>query len=118
MKLDVQSGAIDIAWRSMTPTDIDSLRSASGVKVQTGPGGELRYIVFNFKTMPGSNDAQKRAVRRAIAYSVDRQALSDKVYKGTFKPAYSWCPTVCNTTSTRSRTSSGRLRTRRRRPTS
>jgi peptide/nickel transport system substrate-binding protein len=92
LKLDVQSGAIDVAWRSLTPTDIDSLRSASGVKILTGPGGELRYIVFNFKTMPGSSDAQKRAIRRAMAYSVDRQTLSDKVYKGTFKPAYSMVP--------------------------
>ncbi len=92
MKLDVQSGAIDIAWRSLTPTDIDSLRSAKGVKVLTGPGGELRYMVFNFKTMPGSSDAQKQAIRRAMAYSIDRQTLSDKVYKGTFKPAYSMVP--------------------------
>ena len=69
-----------------------SLRSANGVKVLTGPGGELRYIVFNFKTMPGNSDAQKRAVRRAMAYSVDRQTLSDKVYKGTYKPLYSMVP--------------------------
>lgn len=92
MKIDVQTGAIDVAWRSLTPTDIDSLRSAKDVKVHEGPGGELRYIVFNFKTMPGGSDAQKRAVRRAIAESVDRQALSDKVYKGTYTPEYSMIP--------------------------
>lgn len=92
LKLDVQSGAIDVAWRSLTPTDVDSLKSTSGVKVLTGAGGELRYIVFNFKTMPGKNDAQKLAIRKAMAFSVDRQALSDKVYKGTFQPAYSMIP--------------------------
>ena len=27
-----------------------------------------------------------------MAYSVDRQSLSDKVYKGTYKPAYSMVP--------------------------
>jgi peptide/nickel transport system substrate-binding protein len=48
--------------------------------------------VFNFKTMPGGTDAQKQAIRQAIAYSVDRQALSDGVYKGTYKPAYSMVP--------------------------
>lgn len=89
LKLDIQTGAIDIAWRSLTATDVDSLRSANGVKILTGPGGELRYVVFNFKTMPGGTDAQKRAVRRAMAYSVDRQSISDKVFKGTYKPAYS-----------------------------
>jgi peptide/nickel transport system substrate-binding protein len=92
LKLDVQSGAIDIAWRSLTPTDVDSLKSASGVKVLTGAGGELRYMVFNFKTMPGKTDAQKLAIRQAMAYSVDRSALAEKVYKGTFQPAYSMIP--------------------------
>src|SRR5882762_5755785 len=92
LKLDIQSGAIDVAWRSLTSTDVDSLRKVSGVKVDTGPGGEMRYMVFNFKTMPGSTDAQKLAVRRAMAYSVDRQSISDKVYKGTYKPAYSMIP--------------------------
>jgi peptide/nickel transport system substrate-binding protein len=92
LKLDIQQGAIDIAWRSLTPTDVDSLKKASGVKVLTGAGGELRYIVFNFKTMPGGSDAQKLAIRQAMAYSVDRKALAENVYKGTFQPAYSMIP--------------------------
>ena len=76
----------------MTATDIDSLRNASGVKVLEGDGGELRYMVFNFKTMPGGTDLQKLAIRQAVAYSVDRKSLSDSVYKGTYKPAYSMVP--------------------------
>jgi peptide/nickel transport system substrate-binding protein len=92
MKLDVQSGAIDIAWRTLTPVDIASLKSDSNVKVLTGSGGELRYIVFNLKTMPGDNDAQKLAIRRAMAYSVDRNDLATNVYKGTYQPAYSMVP--------------------------
>jgi peptide/nickel transport system substrate-binding protein len=92
MKLDVQSGAIDIAWRSLAAEDVDSLKNASGVKVLTGAGGELRYLVFNLKTMPGDNDAQKLAIRQAIAYSIDRQDLADNVYKGTYQPAYSMIP--------------------------
>ncbi len=92
LKLDIQSGQIDVAWRSLTPTDIASLKSDSKVKVVTGAGGELRYMVFNFKTMPGGTDAQKLAVRRAIAYSVDRTALANDVYKGTYQPAYSMIP--------------------------
>ena len=92
LKLDVQSGAIDIAWRSMTPTDVNSLKSASGVKVLTGSGGELRYLVFNLKTMPGGTTAKQEAIRHAMAYSVDRQALATDVYKGTYQPAYSMIP--------------------------
>jgi peptide/nickel transport system substrate-binding protein len=92
MKLDVQSGQIDIAWRSLTPTDVDSLKGDSNVKVLNGSGGELRYLVFNFKTMPGANDAQKLAIRQAMAYSVDRSDLANNVYKGTYQPAFSMIP--------------------------
>ena len=92
LKLDVENGKIDIAWRSLTPTDIESLGKSKDVKVHKGAGGELRYIVFNLKTMPGDNDAQKLAIRQAMASSVDRDELSTQVYKGTFTPAYSAVP--------------------------
>jgi peptide/nickel transport system substrate-binding protein len=96
MKLDIQSGGIDIAWRSLSPTDIDSLKKNSNVNVLTGAGGALRYIVFNLKTMPGSNDAQKLAIRKAMAYSIDRQDLATNVFKGTYEPAYSMVPQGIN----------------------
>lgn len=89
LKLNIQSGDIDVAYRTLTPSDIDSLSNSGNLKVVKGAGGELRYIVFNFKTMPGDNDAQKKAIRKAMAYSVDRQALADDVYRGTYQPAYS-----------------------------
>lgn len=92
LKLDVQNKAIDVAWRSLTPTDIESLGSVDGLTVHEGPGGESRYMVFNMNTMPGDTPEQKLAVRKAIAASVDRQALSDGVYKGTYTPLYSVVP--------------------------
>ncbi|MDT4893507.1 MAG: peptide/nickel transport system substrate-binding protein [Pseudonocardiales bacterium] len=95
-KLDIQSGVIDIAWRSLAPTDIDNLSKDSKVKVLTGAGGALRYVVFNLKTMPGNTDAQKLAIRQAIAYSVDRSDLSTNIYKGTYEPAYSMVPQGIN----------------------
>ena len=53
LKLDVQEGNIDVAFRSLSPTDVASLRSdTKKVQVVDGPGGEMRYIVFNFNTMP------------------------------------------------------------------
>lgn len=92
LKLDIQSDAIDVAYRTLSPTDIASLKNDSNVKVLTGSGGELRYIVFNLKTMPGDSEAQKLAIRRAMAYSVNRQDLATNVYKGTYQPAYSMVP--------------------------
>ncbi|WP_405167465.1 ABC transporter substrate-binding protein [Nocardia sp. NBC_01499] len=92
MKLDLQNGSLDVGYRSFTPTDIDSLRGDSKVAVHEGPGGELRYIVFNLNTMPGGTPEQKLAVRKAVASTVDRAALAEGVYKGTYTPAYSSVP--------------------------
>ena len=92
LKLDIENGDIDVAFRSLTPTDIEDLKGAEGVNVNTGAGGELRYIVFNLKTMPGDNEEQKLAIRKAMASSIDRQALSTEVYQETFTPAYSMVP--------------------------
>ncbi len=89
LKLAVQQGDIDVAWRSLDAQSIANLRTDSKVKVLDGPGGELRYMVFNLNTMPGSNAAQKLAIRRAVAYSVDRQALATAIYQDTYTPAYS-----------------------------
>ncbi|EOM75222.1 peptide ABC transporter substrate-binding protein [Rhodococcus rhodnii] len=92
LKLDIQNKAIDVAWRALTPTDVESLEQVDGIEVHHGPGGELRYMVFNLNTMPGDTPEQKLAVRKAIASLVDRNALSEGVYKGTYSPAYSNIP--------------------------
>ncbi|MEV0250362.1 ABC transporter substrate-binding protein [Nocardia sp. NPDC050712] len=92
MKLDLQNGSLDAAYRSFSPTDVESLKTSDKVKVHEGPGGELRYIVFNLNTMPGGTPEQKLAVRKAMASSVDRAALATNVYKGTYTPA--WSPIV------------------------
>ncbi|MFF2245212.1 ABC transporter substrate-binding protein [Arthrobacter sp. NPDC058130] len=98
MKLDIQQGNIDVANRSLSATDVDDLKKDSKVKVNVGPGGEIRYITFNFDTMPfgaktpEADPAKATAVRQAIANLVDRQAIADQVYKGTYLPLYSNVP--------------------------
>ncbi|NUS44895.1 MAG: peptide ABC transporter substrate-binding protein [Mycobacteriaceae bacterium] len=92
MKMDLQNGALDAAYRTLGPQDVDTLRRSKKVKVYTGPGGELRFLTFNLKTMPGGDDAGKLAVRKAVAVSVDREALARDVYRDTYRPAYSTVP--------------------------
>ncbi|MDQ1597066.1 MAG: peptide/nickel transport system substrate-binding protein [Microbacteriaceae bacterium] len=98
MKLDVQKGNIDVAARSMSATDIADLKKDTSVKVTTGPGGEIRYIVFNFNTQPfgattaTADPAKALAVRQAVADLIDRQAIATQVYKGTYLPLYSYVP--------------------------
>lgn len=98
LKLDISEGNIDVAFRSLSATDIEDLRSDEDVQVVDGPGGEIRYIVFNFDTQPygagtpDADEAKALAVRQAVASLIDRQELADQVYKGTYTPLYSYVP--------------------------
>ncbi|MHC6177113.1 ABC transporter substrate-binding protein [Glutamicibacter sp. X7] len=98
LKLEIQQGKIDVAWRSLTPTDIEDLEKDDKLTVHKGPGGELRYIVFNFDSMPygaktdEADAAKAKAVRQAAAHLIDRQAIATNVYKDTYTPAYSFVP--------------------------
>ncbi|PJM72653.1 peptide ABC transporter substrate-binding protein [Bifidobacterium primatium] len=99
LKLAVQQGQVDVAYRTLTPTDIEDLRGGAGnVRVVAGPGGEERYLVFNMRLMPygssraDADPAKALAVRKAMADLVDRPALARDVYKGTYEPLYSFIP--------------------------
>lgn len=98
LKLDVQEGGIDVAYRSLSATDVEDLSNDDAVTVTNGPGGEIRYIVFNFDTQPygattaEADPAKALAVRQAVADLIDREALSQQVYKGTYTPLYSFVP--------------------------
>jgi peptide/nickel transport system substrate-binding protein len=98
LKLDVQEGGIDVAYRSLSATDVEDLSTDDAVTVHDGPGGEIRYIVFNFNTQPfgattaEADPAKALAVRQAVADLIDRDALSEQVYKGTYTPLYSYVP--------------------------
>jgi peptide/nickel transport system substrate-binding protein len=92
LKLAVEQGDVDVAYRGLSPTDLADLKGADGVTVVGGKGIEIRYLVFNTKLQPGTNDAQKLAIRRAVAYTVDRQAVATNVYDGTVQPLYSMVP--------------------------
>jgi peptide/nickel transport system substrate-binding protein len=98
LKLAVQEGDVDVAFRSLSPTDLKDLEGADNLTIHDGPGGEIRYIVFNFNTQPfgaetaEADEAKALAVRQAVAHSLDRQALSEEIYAGTYTPLYSFVP--------------------------
>ncbi|SEP21883.1 ABC transporter substrate-binding protein [Trujillonella endophytica] len=96
LKLDIEEGAVDVAYRSLSATDVEDLRGNDDVEVVDGPGGEIRYIVFNFNTQPygattaEADPAKALAVRQAMAHLIDREELAEQVYKGTYTPLYSY----------------------------
>jgi len=92
MKLALTNKTIDMVTRSLTPTDIQSLQSNSNIHVWNAPSGEIRYLTFNLNTQPGDSDAQKLAIRQAIASSIDRNSLAQDVYLGQYTPLCSYVP--------------------------
>ncbi|WP_448072734.1 ABC transporter substrate-binding protein [Georgenia yuyongxinii] len=98
LKLAVQEGDVDVAFRSLSPTDLEDLRGDENVTVHDGPGGEIRYITFNFDTQPfgavtpEADPAKALAVRQAAAHLLDRAALSEDIYNGAYTPLYSYVP--------------------------
>lgn len=98
LKRGIQQGTVDVAYRSLSPADIVDLRKDDKVKVLQGTGGEIRYLVFNLDTQPygtttaETDPAKALAVRQAVAHLIDRDSLSDRVFRGTFVPLYSVVP--------------------------
>ncbi len=107
LKLNVQQGQIDVAFRSLTPTDIEDLSKDSKVKVVKGPGGEERFLTFNFKIQPygesqSDADANKaKAVRQAVANLIDREELSTRSTRAPTPRCTPSSPTDCPAMTTR-----------------
>ncbi|MGH3471177.1 MAG: ABC transporter substrate-binding protein [Nocardioidaceae bacterium] len=88
LKLAVQNGEVDVAWRSLAPADLKSLESDKSVTVATGAGSEIRYWVWKVNGPVGKNIA----IRKAAAYLINRQQIAQVAYDGTVDPLYSIVP--------------------------
>ena len=89
LKTALQNGEVDVAYRSFTPDEWTDLQNRGGnlqTKEQPGPS-PMRYLGFNVnKTGSGM---EKKEVRQAIAYIVDREQIKNVVYNGAVDKAYS-----------------------------
>jgi peptide/nickel transport system substrate-binding protein len=88
LKQAVSNGEVDIAWDALGPTDIEALKSDSGVTVAEGPGAAIRYWVWRTDNGPG----KELAVRQAAAQVIDRAAIAKTAYADTVTPLYSLVP--------------------------
>jgi peptide/nickel transport system substrate-binding protein len=69
---EVADGRADVLWNGAPADDVDSLRTRYGAQLHTNPGIGTQYMYLNTTEAPfNSPDA-----RRAVAYALDRQALS------------------------------------------
>jgi len=88
MRLAVENGEIDVATKTLNPTDYTDLKAAGKLQVIEGPGAQIRYLCFNHTTAP----FDQAGVRQAISYAVDRNAVTSIAFQGTHVPLYSMVP--------------------------
>ena len=88
LKSAISTNQIDIAWRTLSPTDLKDLQGNSKVSVIRGKGSEFRYWVWQLSTPVG----KQLAVRQAVAQLIDRNAIAQNAYDGTVTPSYSIVP--------------------------
>jgi peptide/nickel transport system substrate-binding protein len=88
LKLAVENHEVDVAWRSLAPTDIADLRQSNEVSVIEGEGSEIRYWVWQLGTRVGG----QKPIRQAVAELIDREAIAQRAYDGTVEPLYSIVP--------------------------
>jgi len=88
LRLAFENREVDIAWRTLRPTDYEDLKKNPDYKVIEVPGSFIRYIVVNVQMEPTNN----KLVRQAIAAAVNRPELAETVFLGTMEPLYSMVP--------------------------
>jgi len=88
MRLALENGEIDIAWKTLNPADIQDLSTRSDLKTVEANGAYIRYLCFVNDTPPVDN----KIVRQAISYALDREAIAKMVFFGQVTPLYSMVP--------------------------
>jgi len=93
LRLAIEAGDIDVAFRHISATDIEDLKDNPDVKVWQGVGVAIQYMIFQedpVGTLPQLNDAR---IRRALAACLNRSEVTTTVFLDQLSPLYSMIPT-------------------------
>jgi peptide/nickel transport system substrate-binding protein len=88
MRLALEKGEIDVAFKSFNPSDIADLEKSDKLVTIKGQGPYIRYICMLTDSEPFSN----KALRQAMAAAVNRPELIKKVFLGQNESLYSMVP--------------------------
>jgi len=83
----LQTGEVN-GYDLAAPQDLDTIRSNSRLKVVDRPSFNVGYVTINVSMAP----MNKLAVRQAVAYGLDRQAVVRNLYAGRGVVAHEFMP--------------------------
>lgn len=88
LSLAITAGEIDIAFRQLGVTDINTMKNNANLKVWTGTGAFIQYLCFQEKYAPFN----ETAIRQAVGAAINRTALVNTVFQGQAQNLYSLIP--------------------------
>lgn len=86
--LELRKGSADVEQNALTPDMTWSLRRDPKLAIATAPGTEVQYLTFNLRDPYLRNVA----VRRAIAFAMNRRLIIATLLRGEARPADSLLP--------------------------
>jgi peptide/nickel transport system substrate-binding protein len=88
LALAIDAGEIDIAFRQLSATDINNLKTKTHLRVWEGTGAFIQYLVLQENRPPFNNPT----VRKAVAAAINRTAIVNTVFLGQVQKLYSMIP--------------------------
>ncbi len=88
LRLALQSGDVDLAYKTLNPSDIKSMSADPNFTAYTLPGPFIRYLCFE----TSQSVFKDKVLRQAIAALINRPDINQKVYLGQASPLYSMIP--------------------------
>jgi peptide/nickel transport system substrate-binding protein len=88
LALAIQAQEIDIAFRQLGATDINTMKTNTNLKVWEGTGAFIQYLVLQGKYAPFNNTI----IRQAVGAAINRTTIVDTVFLGQAQKLYSMIP--------------------------
>jgi peptide/nickel transport system substrate-binding protein len=88
LALAIQAQEIDIAFRQLSATDINSMKTNTNLKVWEGTGAFIQYLVLQEKYAPFNNTQ----IRQAVGAAINRTTMVNTVFLGQAQKLYSMIP--------------------------
>ena len=91
---NLRAGDLDLIER-VAPTDVKSVKADAGLTEADAPGLGYQGITFNVGNGEGAKNnpmAESAALRKAFSLSLDRQAINQVVFEGTYTPGNQSAP--------------------------
>jgi peptide/nickel transport system substrate-binding protein len=88
LALAITAGDVDVAFRQLSTSDINTMKTNPDLKVWEGTGAFIQYLCMQQKYAPFDNPA----IRGAIAAALDRTQLVETVFQGQAQELYSMIP--------------------------